>query len=242
MRFRLRFLTLVTFAFGLAACHAYDYEEEVFLEVDGSGRIRVSGSGALLKWIHGVEPPTVEAMRARFENPSLEIDSVRETERDGRRFLHLQGRFADWNELCGHPVFRTRRCRLSENKDGELELRFTVPAADARGVPEDVVPDAVLAFRFHLPSKVRFHNSPAPVERGNIVRWERSAAEYFGGASLDAEVRFERRSVLESTFVVLGTALGLVVLTAALGLLWMVRKGRRQIRDDARAPGGRGQL
>lgn len=229
----MRVVFLCALAFAFAACESYEYEEEVFLETDGSGNIRISGTQELLGVIHDVEAPAVSSMRAHFEDPALRIDSVRETSRDGRRYIHVQGRFEDFNALCRHPAFRARDCGL-RREDDELSLFLSVPAITAE-MPSHVEPDDVLAFRFHFPSSVRFHNSRDDIERGNIIRWQRTAEELFGGDELSIEARFERRSVLATTVIILGTALGIVVLTASIALYWMTRKGRRQLADERKA-------
>ena len=229
----MRVVFLCAFAFALAACESYEYEEEVFLETDGSGNLRISGTQELLGVIHDVEAPSVSSMRARFEDPALRIDSVRETSRDGRQYIHVLGRFEDFNALCRHAAFRARDCGLRRG-DEELSLFLSVPGVTAER-PSDVEPDDVLAFRFHFPSSVRFHNSRDDIERGNIIRWQRTAEELFGGDELRIEARFERRSVFTTTVIILGTALGFVVLTASVALYWMTRKGRRQLEDEIKA-------
>ena len=201
----------------------------------------MSGSSEILEALHA-KPATTASMRARFLGPGLELDSVRETERDGRRFVHVQGRFDAWNELCAHPAFADRECALETTED-ELALRLTLPAPRS-AVPEGVPSDALLALRFHFPSSVRFHNSPGGIERGNIIEWERSPSELFQASDLRVEARFERRSVLATTVVVLGTAIAIVVGAVALALWWMVRKGRRQLaleRDQAHTSTVHGQ-
>lgn len=228
----------------VTGCTTYEYEEEVFLAVDGSGRIRVSGSEEMLAALHvdPAHPVTTATIAELFQGPGVEIDSVRETERRGRRFLHVQGRFDEWNHLCALPAFADRDCRL-EMSDEELALYLTLPAPE-RGIPDRVPADAVLALRFHFPSSVRYHNSPRGIERGNIIEWERSPAELIDESELRVEARFERRSVLASTLVVLGTAFGIVAGAVGLALWLMVRKGRRQLAlegDSARTSTVQGQ-
>lgn len=223
-------------ALASTGCATYEYEEEIFLEVDGSGRIRVSGSSEILTALHELDrtgaSSTAAAMSSRFDAPGLEIESVRETERDGRRFVHVQGTFAAWNGLCRHPAFAERDCRLESTDDEALQLLFGLPASPT-SLPDGVDDDAPLALRFHFPSTVSYHNSPGGIERGNIIEWERTAAEHFGGADLVVEATFERRSVLATTVVVLGMAIAAVVLSVALALFLMVRKGRRQLALEA---------
>lgn len=220
---------LVSWALAIPACTSYEYEEEVFLEVDGSGRLRVSGSSEILEVLHALsDEGSISSMTSRFEGPGFELDSVRESERDGRRFVHVQGRFTDWNELCAHPAFAERECHLDITDDGELELYLTLPRPKG-DVPEGVPPDATLALRFHFPSAVLYHNAPTDIERGNIIGWERTVSEHFDANALVVEARFERRSVLTTTAIILGTAVGVVLFSVALALFMIVRKGRRQL-------------
>jgi hypothetical protein len=231
-----RAVLAIAWTLASLACTSYEYEEEIFLGVDGSGSLRVSGSTAILDALH-VDPATISSMTSRFRGPGLVLDSVRATEREGRRFIHVQGRFTAWNELCTNPAFADRECELQVSDD-ELALHLTLPAP-SREAPEDVPPDARLALRFHFPSSVRFHNSERDIERGNIIGWERTVSEHFGSPDLVpdlvVEARFEKRSVLASTLMVLGTATGIVIASVGLALWLMVRKGRRQLASEAAA-------
>ena len=220
-------LAITILLVGTLGCTTFEYEEEIVLDVDGSGTVRFSGSTEILEALHPIGTADLQALTSFFDAPGLDIDSVRETEKGARRFLHVQGSFTDWNSLCRHPAFRYRECRLEQTDDAlVLHVSFTGPTT---GVPEHVPSDGALALRFHFPSTVRFHNSATGIERGNIIRWERSAEEYFGGAHITADARFERRSVLATTALVLGTAIGAVFLTVLIALVWMVRIGRRQL-------------
>lgn len=222
---------LAIFALGASGCTAYEYEEEVFLEVDGSGRMRMSGSKEILETVHQLDRADVSAMRSSFEGAGIEITSVRETERDRRRFIHVEARFEDWNRLCLCPAFHRRRCRL-EIGDQELALESSLPRP-GRSVP-GILPDAILALRFHLPGTVRHHNIPRRIERGNILSWEISAGDYFRGQPLVAEARFDRRTILMRTIWMLLAAVGLVLITLALSVHLMVRRGRRELETEAR--------
>ena len=65
-----------------SGCTTYEYEEEVFLEVDGSGEIRMSGSTAAIEALHGLDEASVERAKALFEGEGVEILSALETERE----------------------------------------------------------------------------------------------------------------------------------------------------------------
>jgi hypothetical protein len=223
-----RFLLLLVTA---TACTTYEYEEEVFLEVDGSGEIRMSGSTAAIEALHGLDGAGAERAKALFEGEGIEVLSAFETERDRRKFVHVEARFSDWDRLCRIPAFRGRRCILATEKDG-LALELSLPSPRARA-PEGLDPQALLALRYHVPSTIRHHNSPGDIERGNILSWKRTLREHFAGRPLDVEVRFDRRTVLAATVSVMGLALGLVAASIGTALFVMVRKGRRQLRAVA---------
>jgi len=217
--------------FAASGCATYEYEEEVFLEVDGSGEIRMSGSTAVIEALHGLDEAGAERAKSLFEAEGVELISALETERERRKFVHVRARFSEWDKLCLVPAFRDRGCRLVKGEDGlELGLSLPPPRAEA---PEGLDPRAQLALRYHLPSTIRYHNSPRNIERGNILSWSRTLREHFAGRPLDVEVRFDRRTVLEATVSIMGIALGLVAASIAAALFLMVRKGRRQLRAEA---------
>jgi hypothetical protein len=215
----------------LAGCTTYEYEEEVFLKIDGSGEIRMSGSKEAVAALHGLDPATVESAEALFEGEGVQILSALETERERRKFVHVRARFSDWEKLCRLPAFRDRGCRLAKEADAlELELSLPSPRTTA---PESLDPQALLALRYHFPSSIRYHDSPGDVERGNILSWKRTVREHFAGRPFELHVRFDRRTILAATVRILGVSLGLVLASIGTGLVVMVRKGRRQIRSES---------
>jgi len=227
MKARSLFLLLL----AASGCTTYEYEEEVFLEVDGSGEIRMSGSTAAIAALHGLADAGAERAKALFVGEGVELLSALETERERRKFVHVQARFSDWEKLCEIPAFRDRGCRLAKGEEGlALELSLPSPRAAA---PESLDPQALLALRYHFPSTIRYHNSPGDIERGNILSWKRTLREHFAGRPLDLEVRFDRRTILAATVRVVGLALGLVAASIATALWVMVREGRRQLRAEA---------
>jgi hypothetical protein len=215
----------------LAGCITYEYEEEVFLEIDGSGEIRMSGSKEAVAALHGIDQATIESAKELFEGEGVQILSALETMRERRKFVHVRARFSDWEKLCRLPAFRDRGCRLAKEPDAlELELSLPSPRTAA---PESLDPQALLALRYHFPSSIRYHDSPGDVERGNILSWKRTVREHFAGRPLDLHVRFDRRTILAATVRILGLALGLVLASIGTGLVVMLRKGRRQIRTES---------
>jgi hypothetical protein len=216
---------------AVSSCASYEYEEEVFLEVDGSGEIRMSGSAPAIEALHGLVEATPESAKALFRGEGVEVLSSTTTERDRRPFVHVEARFADWEKLCRVPAFRERGCRL-EKGEGELALELFLPAPPV-AAPENLDSQALLALRYHFPGSIRYHNAPSDIERGNILSWKRTLGEHFAGRPLAIEARFDRRTVLAATLSIVGFSLVLVAASIAAALFLMVRKGRRQLRADA---------
>jgi hypothetical protein len=217
--------------FLASGCASYEYEEEVFLEADGSGEIRMSGSTDAVAALHGLEEVTTESAGALLRGNGVEVLSTRATERDGRRFVHVEARFSDWESLCRVPAFSGRGCRFVVG-EGDLVLDLTLPSPPGP-MPVSTAPDSLLALRFHLPGTIRQHDSDQGVERGNILSWEQTFQEHFGGRPLALQVRFDRRTILGRTLGIVGVALALVLASIAAAIFLMVRKGRRELEAEA---------
>ena len=62
----------------------------------------------------------------------------------------------------------------------------------------------IVAFRLHLPSKIRYHNARPRGRRGNILVWEQPLADRLRGAPLELEARMEPQSILYRTLWLFG--------------------------------------
>jgi hypothetical protein len=217
----------------LPGCIVYEYEHELWLRVDGSGSILVTGRPELWAAFKGVgraqdpdQTVTREAVRELFERSGLKVKRVTLTRRDGRPYLFVSAEFDDVNRLDATPAFRD--LKLALRRRGErlvLEGRW-VPPAPAPPLPA-AHREGLMAVRFHLPSKVFSHrNADGGVERGNIVGWRQEVARALDGQPLEFGADMSPRSILWSTVSLFGAAIvgGLVILAAALYLVF--RKGR----------------
>ena len=85
----------------------------------------------------------------------------------------------------------------------------------------------MVAFRLHLPSEVLSHNSPSGrIERGNILEWEQPLADRLGGKTLNIAVDLEPDSILYTTLMLFGFSIVAAVVTLALVIWWIARRGR----------------
>jgi hypothetical protein len=213
---------------GLHSCIRYEYEHELWLDVDGSGRVNVTGRPDLWAAFKGLaadgdEDALQHRARDLFERSGLRVRKVDVTHRGGRAYLFVAASFDDVNKLAGTPAFPDLRISLRP-EDGRLRLqgswqRPSLAAATARA--QD---DGLMAVRFHLPSKIYRHENAADgVERGNIVGWRQDVAVARRGGELAFGAVLDRRSIFYSTVGLFAGAVALAL--ALLGVMvYIVRK------------------
>jgi hypothetical protein len=224
---------------GLSACggrlgRQYEYEEELFLDLDGSATLIVNASVAALVALRGapLDPdPRARLDRAAvgrlYQAPGVEVVRVsRPWRRHGRRFVQVRLRVADVRHLAraaplGWSQYQWRR--------GQDEIVFKQTVGPARGLlvrSAGWSGEERVAFRLHIPSRIRFHTAPAGgVERGNILVWEQPLAERLRGVPLTIEVRMETQSILARTLLLFGGAFAAAVLTLGAFVWWAARRG-----------------
>ena len=233
-----RRLLVLLLASPLGGCLAYELEHELWLRVDGSGTVHVTGRPELWSAFKGTGDPatlTPEALRALFERSGLEVREVTRTRRDGRPYLFVSAAFDDVNRLGGSPAFPDLRIGL--RREGErLVLEGRWSAVDSSD-PPPARPDELVAIRFHVPSRIHSHrNASDGVERGNIVSWRQGLEPALAGRPLEFGVEMEDSSILRDTLALfLGAgALGLGLVGTALWLLW--RRGHRALGREGGSP------
>jgi hypothetical protein len=221
---------------GSTACRAlvprhYEYDEQIDLSLDGSANVFINGSVPAILALRGIpldpSPSGVverEIVRKFYESDGVTLAQMSTSRRDGRRFLHLRLKVADIRKLHETAAFGWETFNLS--KTGEEEVyRQTVGAP--WGPPVGNVGwngSEVVAFRLHLPARIRYHNAPSRrVERGNILEWEQPLSDRLKGEPILIEARMDQQSILYSTLLLFGSMAALVALTFA-AILWRVMK------------------
>jgi hypothetical protein len=211
----------------------YEYEEEIYLSLDGSATVNVNASVPALVALRGADLTTNPAarldrakVRAWFEGPGAKVTRVSLSRRDGRRFVHVSLDVADVRKLPRLAPFAWSAYRLQRQGD---VLQFTQKVGAAAAKPVGAVGwtgGEVVAFRMHLPSRVPFHNALRTVQRGNILEWEQPLADRLRGVPLDLEVHLEPSSILYTTLLLFGSTVLAAALTFAVVIWWVVRRGR----------------
>ena len=246
---------------ALAACNGqrgplgpqYEYEEDLTLRLDGSATLVVNASIPALIALHGL--PLNPDPRARGDELKRQVQSLYSSPyttarridtwtRQGRRFVGVHLTVSDIRSLPQTAPFSWARNEL--RVDGEqVVFRETLSKPN---VPPDALAkaglsgDEIIAFRLHLPARIRFQNShyldrpeSRPASRGNILTWEQRLRHRLEGQPIAyasdrtsdvMEVRMDRESILYRTLWLFGLAF-LAALLVIAGLIWLtVRRGR----------------
>jgi hypothetical protein len=223
-------------ALALRGCLSYEYEHEIWLRVDGSGTVSVTGRPALWTAFKGLGSPedpegtvTKQAVRALFERSGLAVRRVTLTRRGGHSYLSVSADFSDVGGLSYTPAFPDLRLALVR-RDGRLHLEGSWQRPlDMPGVGE-AHREGMLAVRLHLPSRVYSHRNAADgVERGNIVGWRQEVGAALDGGRLELGAEMDEHSILFSTVMLFGGAIALAALLLALAAWAVVRRGRRDL-------------
>ena len=219
----------------------YEYEEELYLALDGSATLNVNASVASLVALRGfaLDPdPRARidraAVRALFEGPGVGVSKVSLSRRDGRRFVHVSLDVTDVRRLSALAPFAWSSYRFDRQGD-VMEFRQVVGPSTGKPVNAGWTGQELVAFRMHLPSEIPFHNSPGGLQRGNILAWSQPLAARLQGAPLDLQVQLEPESILYTTLLLFGSTIVAAALAFALLLWWIVRRGRHGEMAESRS-------
>jgi hypothetical protein len=211
----------------------YEYEEELYLAVDGSATLNVNASVPALVALHGVDldvRPRARFDRARvrelFTADGAAVTRVSASRRDGRRFVHVTVRVNDVRQLQRVAPLSWSSYRFEHQGD---VIAFTQTVGRSAGKPVGDVGwtgRELVAFRVHLPSEIDSNNSPRPVQRGNILEWEQPLADRMTGQPLTLEVAMEPSSILYSTLLLFGATIVAAAAAFAIVIWWVARRGR----------------
>lgn len=217
---------------GTTLFRQYEYEEEIYLSLDGTATVYVNGSLAALNALRGTSfetAPTARfdaaAVRAYFTTPETQAARVSSSRRSNRRFAHVRVDVHDIRRLAGAAPFAWSTYQFRE--DGNLFVYLQTVGAAAGKNPGSAGWNGreLVAFRLHLPSKIRYHNTHGVESRGNILGWEQPLADRLRSEPLQIEARMDTRSILYTTLWLFGVTF-LVVAAAFAAVIWWVMRRR----------------
>jgi hypothetical protein len=214
----------------------YEYEEEMYLSLDGSATIYVNSSMAALNALRGTsfdpgESARVDrdSVRRYFTTPATRVGRVTTSRRRGRQYVHVRVETDDVTRLGDAVPFGWSSYSLS--RSGEIVTYKQAvaggPASRRAEASAEWAGDELVAFRIHVPSVVEWHNAGAGnLRRGNIVVYEQSLQDRHRGQPLEIEVRMEPRSILYSTLILFATMFAAVAVVFGLVIWRVVRAGQ----------------
>lgn len=210
----------------------FEYDEEIDLRLDGSATITVNGSVPALVALRGLPLDTGpaatfdrDAIRRFFTADGVTVSRLGTSRRSGRRFVHLTLAVRDVRQLHATRAFGWERITLA--RAGDQVVYTATIGAPSGTAPANVgwTGDELVAFRLHLPARIRFHNAPSrQVERGNILEWPQRLSDRLRGEPVRIEVRMDQESILYSTLVLFGSMAALVAVVFAGLIWWLTRK------------------
>jgi hypothetical protein len=214
----------------------YEYDEEIYLGLDGTATIYVNASVAALVALRGLDldvDPRARLDRARiramYEAPGIRVVRVSSSRRDGRRFVHLRLETENVRQLSTAAPFAWSRYDLERRGDIYVFRQQVGPSANKPVGDVGWSGDEMVAFRFHLPSKIRFHNALAGnLRRGNILVWEQSLKDRLAGQPLTMEAHMETQSILYRTLWLFGATGIAVAIAFAFVVWWIMTSGREE--------------
>jgi hypothetical protein len=210
----------------------YEYEEEIYLSLDGTATVYVNSSIPALNALRGTSfdtRPEVDVdtarVRALFSSPVTHVTRVITTRRNNRQFVHVRLDADDIRRLSAAPAlaWSTYDFKLDGSVYRYLQTVGAAAGKDAGHVGWNG--QETVAFRLHLPSKITYHNTGRAVERGNILRWEQPLSDRVRSAPLKLDARMETRSILYRTLWLFGWTLVAAATAFALVIWLIVRRG-----------------
>src|SRR6185369_13965526 len=236
------FLTACGAASGLF--RQYEYEEEIYLSLDGTATVYVNSSIAALDALRGAPLDLSsesrvdrDAVRAFFSTPVTRVGRIAQSRRSGRRFVHVRVDVDDIQRLSEAGPFHWSSYSFRR------ESNLFVYRQSVGGAANKAVGNVgwngreTVAFRMHLPSKITYHNAGADnLKRGNILVWEQSLADRLRGEPLVLDARMQTQSILYRTISLFGASVLAVAATFAFLILMVLFVGRKRAGGAGPAP------
>ncbi|MBS1817466.1 MAG: hypothetical protein JSU08_06035 [Acidobacteria bacterium] len=214
---------------------AYEYEEEMYLSLDGTATLYVNSSIPALNALRGTsfdtDPDTLpdrQAVTAYFTSPNTEVTRLTLSRRSNRRFVHVRIDVKRIEALSQAAPFAWSA--YSFKRDGDLfYYKQSVGLAAGKDVGQvGWRGDEIVAFRMHLPSKIAYHNAGADnLLRGNILVWEQPLQDRLRSTPLAIDARMETQSILYRTIALFASTFVVVAVLFVLLIWWVLRRGAK---------------
>jgi len=223
----------------------YEYEEDIYLSLDGTATVYVNSSIPALDALRGASfnpDPRAridrEGIRTFYTTPVTRVTAINESRRSGRRFVHVRLDVDDIGLLGEAAPFAWSTYDFRRKDAQFLYCQWIGPAVNKPVGDVGWTGREIVAFRLHLPSKIDYHNAGAANRRrGNILVWEQPLTDRLRGVPRLLDARMQTRSILYSALLLFGaTAIG-VALMFAMVIVVVRRSGSRGSRGSTGSSG-----
>jgi hypothetical protein len=212
--------------------HQYEYQEDLYVSLDGSAAVFVSASLPALVALHGMGFPTDPRglidrakIREMFSAPGVTVSAISTWRRWGRRFITVRVDTRDVRRLPAARPFANDVFEFTPLKSGYRLVERAGGSADRSIGPVGWNGQELVGFRWHIPSRIESHNTREEnFLRGNILVWEQPLAKRLAGAPLVMRVDMQPRSILYGALWLFGVSALCALIAVALVLWWVVRR------------------
>ena len=212
----------------------FEYEEEIYLQLDGSATAYVNASVPALVSLRGAQlnldprsRPERDRLRALFAAPGARVTTPTFSRRNGRRFVHVRLEVDDIRRLAEVMPFAWSSYQFERSGEAFVYRQAIGPPGGKATAFPGWTGKELVAFRLHLPSKIEEHNTlPDNHKRGNILVWEQSLADRLRGQPLLLEARMDPQSILYRTLWLFGITFVAVGIVFVAVIWWVMRRGR----------------
>src|SRR3954466_9957548 len=108
----------------------YEYEEDIYLALDGTATIYVNSSVAAVDALRGATLDTSpaarldrDAVRRFYTSPVTRVSQITQSRRSGRRFVHVRVDVGDVRRLGAAPPFQWSHYEFRRQDDQYLYLQ-----------------------------------------------------------------------------------------------------------------------
>lgn len=220
----------------------YEYEEQVYLSVDGRATVVIDSSIAALVALRGavIDPAMATAtdrtqVRQIATAAGCTVDNVsRFWTRRGRRFVQIQVSSPDVRQLSACKLLSWSTYALDLSGTDQLLYQQRVGAASpGAAVSQTWEGNELIAFKLHLPSRILDQNvkllngENGTTERGNILTWAQTLSDRRAGKPVSMRVVMDRTSILHTTLWLFAGAFAGAVTLLVLIIWLVIRRGRK---------------
>jgi hypothetical protein len=212
----------------------YEYEEEIYLKLDGTATVTINASIPALVALRGLDlnpdpaaRPDRDKIRALYAAPSVDVTRVSPPwRRSGRRFVQIRMDVSDIRQLAKSAPLAWSTYQFTTNGK-EYHYRQVWGPAAGKAVPNvNWDGSEIVAVRLHLPSRIEDHNTTSrKIDRGNIASWEQPLKDRLAGKPLEMYVFMQTQSILYRTLTIFGLSLAAALAVMAAIVVWVKKKG-----------------